>query len=202
MRGGQGRVSPARGVLLAGALLLGACAGGPAPTTGIPAHARANDAPMGGAAAVAPLPPELPRASQIRVPEGALPVLRLRASGNQIFRCEARGKGFEWTFRLPEADLTDEAGNPAGRHGANYSFEHPDGSRVVGTIVAHDPAPHDVDIAWLLIAGKPFGKGTLGDIAWIQRVDTEGGMPPVACDAGQSGQVLRVPFSATFVFYR
>jgi hypothetical protein len=189
--------------LAALAALLAACAAGPqTPLLKAPEGARAPGVPAPAAPGSVVSEPALPRASQIHVPQGVQAVLRLRASGNQIFRCEARGAGFGWVFRLPEADLTDEAGQPAGRHGANYSFELPDGSRTVGAIVAHDPAPGGKAVAWLLISARSFGKGLLTDVAWIQRIDTEGGMPPASCDSAQAGQLLRVPFSATFVFYR
>jgi len=185
------------------AALVASCAGPVAvPDARTPAVAHGG----GPEAARAPAPrlqvPELPRESRIHVPEGVQMALRLHASGAQIFRCEARGEGAAWVFRLPEADLADEAGQVLVRHGANYSFEHVDGSRVLGSIAAHDPAPDANDVAWLLLSTRSFGKGALEGVRWIQRIETQGGMPPPACDAAQAGQVLRVPFQAVFVFYR
>ena len=89
-----------------------------------------------------------------------------------------------------------------GRHGANFSFEHTDGSRLLGTVAAYEDAPDTRNLRWLLLSTKSYGKGTFGDIAYVQRVNTTGGMPPQRCEAGQLNQLLRVDFSADFVFYR
>ena len=129
-------------------------------------------------------------------------MLRLHGHGVQIFRCEAQGGDGHWAFRLPEADLDGPDGKAVVHHGVNLSFEHVDGSRLIGDIVDHVPAPSDDALPWLLIATRSFGAGALKDISHVQRINTVGGMPPAHCDAGQAGQVLRVPFSADFVFYR
>ena len=146
--------------------------------------------------------PSLGLFSGIKVPSDREPVLRLSARGAQIFRCEKQAGGFAWVFRQPDAELLDADGRVAGRHGANFSFEHVDGSRLVATIAAYDDAPKSTDLRWLLMTTRSFGKGAFDGVTHVQRVNTQGGMPPERCDSSQVSQVLRVDFSAEFVFYR
>lgn len=146
--------------------------------------------------------PSLGLFSNIKAPSDVQPVLQLSARGVQIFRCEKRDGGFAWIFRQPEAQLSDAAGRPVARHGANFSFEHNDGSRLVATVAANDEAPNPADLRWLLFTTKSYGDGTFAGVTYVQRVNTKGGMPPVRCEAAQSGQLLRVDFSADFVFYK
>ncbi len=136
------------------------------------------------------------------VPAGRTEVLRLHGHGVQIFRCEAQVGDARWSFRLPEAELDGPDGKLVVRHGVNLSFEHVDGSRLVGTIVDHVAAPDDGALPWLLIATKSFGEGALAGVSHVQRINTTGGMPPARCEGSQAGQILRVPFTADFVFYR
>jgi hypothetical protein len=146
--------------------------------------------------------PSLGLFSKIKVPAGQEPALRLAARGAQVFRCETRDGANIWVFRQPDAELLNERGQTVGRHGANQSFEHVDGSRLTSTIVGYDLAPRAGDLRWLLLATKSFGKGTFDGVTYAQRVNTAGGMPPERCDKAQLGQVLRVDFTAEFVFYR
>jgi hypothetical protein len=129
-------------------------------------------------------------------------VLRLQGRGVQVFRCEARGSGYAWVYRLPEADLVDGSGKPLVRYGANFSFEHADGSRLLGTVAKFDEAPDPANLPWLLLSTRSFGQGTLSGVTFVQRVNTVGGMPPPRCEASQQSRLLRVDFSADFVFYR
>ena len=172
---------------LAAALALAGCAAPPATTT--PGEQR-------------PTPPSLGLFSRIKVPDGHEPALQFAARGVQIFRCERAGKAFEWRFRQPDAELVDARGAVVGRHGANFSFEHRDGSRLLGTVVAHDRAAATGDLPWLLLSAQSFGKGEFAGVSYVQRVNTYGGMPPPACSAEQANRLLRVDFSADFVLYR
>jgi hypothetical protein len=146
--------------------------------------------------------PSLGLFSRIKVPGDRVAALALSAQGVQIFRCEKRDSEFIWVFRQPDAQLLDAEGKVVGRHGANFSFEHVDGSRLVSTITAYDEAPNAADLRWLLLSTRSFGAGSLAGITHVQRINTKGGMPPPKCDAARSNQLLRVDFSADFVFYR
>jgi hypothetical protein len=146
--------------------------------------------------------PELGFFSKIKVPNDREPVLKLAARGAQVFRCEKRDTQGAWVFRQPDGELLDSAGKVVGRHGANFSFEHVDGSRLLSTIAAHDDAPRPADLRWLLMTTRSFGKGAFEGVTHVQRVNTSGGMPPPTCDLAHAGRVLRVDFTADFVFYR
>jgi len=198
----------------AAAVLVAACAGPkPAPVSPEPAPTAA---PEGVAPAAAPVPapapapaaaetptrPSLGLFSKIRAPSEVEPAFELAASGVQIFRCEQDKDGYHWAFRQPEAELRDARGQVVGHHGANYSFEHVDGSRLLGTIVGYDSAPSEDAVGWLLLRTQSFGQGELDKVSYVQRVDTVGGMRPPQCQIDQVNQVLRVPFSAKFIFYR
>jgi hypothetical protein len=177
-----------RAAMLAGALTVAGCA--------TPVVDEAPSA-QGG-----PTAPRLSFFSRIKAPEAVQPALRLAATGVQIFRCEKRDDGYVWVFRQPEADLTDAAGRVVARHGAGFSFEHSDGSRLVGNVVDFDEPPQPGNLRWLLLATRSFGEGAFAGITHVQRINTAGGMPPPRCDAAQSNRILRVNFTAEFVFYR
>lgn len=150
----------------------------------------------------APGAPSLGFSSRIKVPEGNEVALRLRAKGVQIFRCEAADGEFLWSFRQPEAELLDDGGQLVARHGAGFSFEHRDGSRLVAKIVAHDEASRGTDLRWLLLSARSFGNGAFSGTTYVQRVNTAGGMPPPTCQANERNHPLRVDFSADFIFYK
>ena len=105
--------------------------------------------------------------------------------------CFANPRPICWTRRA----------RPVGKHGANFSFEHDDGSRLVSTIAAYDEASKPTDLRWLLLTTRSFGKGALENVAYVQRINTSGGMPPARCEASQLNQLLRVDFTSDFVFY-
>ncbi len=179
------------GLLMAG--LLAACAQTPA---GVTEPAR----PAADVAAPGPLYSLFHR--PLKTPEGKTVALRLHGEGVQIFRCEAQESGRHWVYRLPEAKLSDASGQVVVRHGTNLSFEHVDTSLLLGEITDHVPAPVDNALPWVLMTTRAFGKGALTGVTHVQRIDTVGGMPPAGCDASQLGHLLRVPFTADFIFYR
>jgi hypothetical protein len=181
--------------------LLSACASAPAPAPA-PVPPTPGQPPAPTPAPTPPTAPPLGFFSRIKVPDTVAPVLRLEGHGVQVFRCEPRGSGYTWVFRLPEADLVDASGKAVVRHGANFSFEHTDGSRLLGTIVDYDDAPVSTNLRWLLLSARSFGQGALTGVTYVQRVNTNGGMPPARCDASQQNRLLRVDFSADFVFYK
>jgi hypothetical protein len=158
--------------------------------------------PASPAAPRAVTTPSLGFFSKIKVPDDREAVLKLAARGAQVFRCEKQEGRNVWVFRQPDAELLDEAGRPVGRHGANFSFEHSDGSRLVATIAAYDEAPRPTDLRWLLMTTRSFGAGALDGVTHVQRINTVGGMPPASCESAQVGKLLRVDFTSDFVFYR
>jgi hypothetical protein len=153
----------------------------------------------------APTAPQVP--ASLQPPTGQVLQLETLASGVQVYDCAAKadGSGPVWTFRSPEATLVDRAGKPLGKHYAGPTWEGLDGSRVVGEVKARDPGPTPATaIPWLLLAAKGnAGSGVFGETKSIQRVATGGGVAPAeACTADKNGQVARVPYTATYYFYR
>jgi len=201
--GSRDAAKTARWVAALTAALLSACATTPppAPPTAPPRPGEVP-APTNPTTPASPPAPALGFFSRIKAPDTVAPALRLQGRGVQVFRCEPRGTGYSWVFRLPEADLVDASGKAVIRHGANFSFEHADGSRLLGTIVDFDDAPDTNNLRWLLMSARSFGQGALTGVTYVQRVNTIGGMPPAKCEASQQNKLLRVDFSADFVFYK
>jgi len=151
------------------------------------------------------VPPEVPPA--LRAPTGQMPFVEALASGVQVYECAPRSdqpSAFEWSFRAPEAALVDRAGRSIGKHYAGPTWESIDGSTVVGEIKSRDPGPDKSAIPWLLLTAKSTGgSGLLSQTQTIQRVQTSGGIAPAQpCTAENAKQVARVPYTATYYFYR
>jgi hypothetical protein len=111
---------------------------------------------------------------------------------------------YEWQFRAPEAVLVDRSGRSLGRHYAGPTWESNDGSAVVGEVKGRDPGPDPSAIPWLLLSAKSTrGSGLFTPTTSIQRVKTAGGAaPPLPCTAERARQMARVPYTATYYFYR
>jgi Protein of unknown function (DUF3455) len=150
-------------------------------------------------------PPEVPQA--LRAPADQTVFVEALASGVQIYECAPKAdqpSTWEWSFRAPEAALMDRAGRPVGKHYAGPTWESIDGSTVVGEIKSRDPGPDKAAIPWLLLTAKATGgSGLFSQTRSIQRVQTSGGVAPARpCTSENAKQVARVPYSATYYFYR
>jgi Protein of unknown function (DUF3455) len=146
--------------------------------------------------------PQVPQ--QLQVPDTEQVLLRVHAKGDQIYTCKGDAAQFAWTLKAPDAQLFDKDGKPFGKHFAGPSWEATDGSRVTGKAAANVPSPDPDSIPWLLvtIVGHSGSDGVLSRATTIQRLNTKGGKAPAAgCDAAHSGQELRVPYSADYVFH-
>ena len=132
-------------------------------------------------------------------------VATLPARGVQIYECRAAATGGPaWAFVAPEAELFEQDGRPAGRHGAGPHWLSPDGSRLEATVAARADAPVAGAIPWLLLAARSTGgAGRLAPVTHIRRVHTVGGMAPASgCDASAIGQQARVSYTADYLFHR
>ena len=160
---------------------------------------------VAGCASNRVVPPDVP--ASLRPPPGQSAFLEALAKGVQIYECAAKPdapSAFAWTFRAPEAALTDREGRPIGKHYAGPTWESIDRSTVVGEVAARDPGPDGSAIPWLLLTAKATsGTGDFGGIKSIQRVRTTGGVAPARpCTSANAKQVVRVPYTATYYFYR
>ena len=149
-------------------------------------------------------PPQVP--DILKVPDGQTVLLKALGKGVQIYACTATaadpGK-FGWTFKAPEADLTDEDGKKIAKHYAGPTWEANDGSKVVGAVLQKADAPKPGAIPWLLLKAKTNeGTGTFERVTYIQRVDTEGGVAPATgCDQAHTKTEARVDYKANYYFY-
>lgn len=166
-------------------------------------HRAAAAALFGGAAACCGMTPGV---AQTAIPDaiaarGEATALTVHAEGAQVYDCKAgEGGRLAWQFREPVATLI-EGGKTVGRHYAGPTWEHVDGSRVVGRPVARAGGATPKDIPWLrLEAVETRGSGLLTGVTAIQRINTQGGQIDGACE--KAGATLAVPYAADYVFLK
>ena len=140
----------------------------------------------------------------LRFPTGETALLRVKATGAQVYECKASASDaskLEWVLRAPDAQLTDATGQVFGKHYGGPTWEALDGSKVVGEVRARADAPDPTAIPWLLLAARSTGgAGVLARVRGVQRIDTVGGKAPPSCGADEVGHTLRVSYSAVYVF--
>jgi len=159
-----------------------------------------------GCSVMGPSPPDVP--GGLKVPADQELFLEALASGAQVYECvpkSGQAGVYEWTFRAPEAKLTSSLlGSDLGKHYAGPTWEAPDGSRVLGEVKERAPGPDATAIPWLVLNAKStFGKGVFTQTRSIQRVATKGGITPTeSCSVANANQFVRVPYTATYYFYR
>ncbi len=150
-----------------------------------------------------PARPEVPK--NLRAPAGEEVILTAQATGVQIYVCQAGpDQKFAWVLKAPEADLTDATGKKIAHHSAGPTWKHVDGSEVTGKVIARQDAPKPEAIPWLLlVAASHTGEGIFSRVTSIQRIHTQGGLPPKAntCDASANGKESRSAYSADYYFY-
>ena len=154
---------------------------------------------LSGSLASAPAA-ETPLPDAIAAP-GATVVLTVHAEGAQVYECKAGTDGrLTWAFREPIATLMAD-GKTVGRHYAGPSWEHSDGSAVVGKAIGNAPGATASDIPWLkLEVVSKRGSGVLSSVTTVQRINTKGGNLEGACD--NAGTYRSAPYSADYVFLR
>ena len=136
------------------------------------------------------------------VPPQAAPLVgKYAAKGVQIYVCSVKGVANEWGFKAPEAELIDAQGRPFAKHYAGPTWEAPDGSKIVGKVLANEPAPKAGAIPWLLLSTESSGSGVLAGVRFVQRVSTSGGVGSTgACPT--VGTEQRVDYTADYIFYK
>ena len=148
--------------------------------------------------------PQVP--AELQVPEGNSLFLVGHATGVQIYACTASTSGASWTLLAPRAALYGTTGRQIGTHYAGPTWEANDGSRVVGRKeagVTVDPRA----IPWLRLSAASTSAGPDGDrlarTTYIQRLNTTGGLAPVAseCDPTAVGARAEVPYTADYYFW-
>src|SRR5262245_59445950 len=163
------------------------CAGLCLPFASVPA-ARANN--NNG--------PDLPPICQsIEAPAGNKLAFRVYAVGVQRYRWNGAG----WDFVEPVATLYADPNFhvKVGTHYAGPTWESVLGGKVVATRV-EGCSPDPASIPWLLLR-TTSADGVLGSVTFIQRVNTKGGLAPIAPGAS-TGVMAEIPYTAEYYFYR
>ena len=151
----------------------------------------------------APVRPEV--SESLKAPAGEEVILAAHATGTQIYVCrQGEDQKFAWVFKAPEAELTDATGKKIVHHSAGPTWKHIGGSEVKAKVVAKQDAPKPEAIPWLLLsAASHSGEGIFSRVTSIQRIHTEGGMPPEAkyCDSSTAGKEVGTVYAADYYFY-
>ena len=145
--------------------------------------------------------PDLPSplCDRLRVPEGNKLHSQVYATGVQIYRWD----GLSWVFVAPAAKLFANAGydGKVGTHYVGPTWESNSGSKVVGARM-YGCSPDTTAIPWLLLeAVSTGGPGIYSSVTYIQRVNTNGGLPPTG-PGSFIGETVQVPYTAEYYFYR
>lgn len=164
------------------------CAGFLLAFASVPA-ARANDNDF-----VSDLPPVC---ESIEAPSGNKLAFRVYAVGVQRYRWNGAG----WDFVEPVATLyADPKYNvKVGAHYAGPTWESVLGGKVVATREA-SCSPDPASIPWLLLRATS-ADGVLNSVTYIQRVNTKGGLAPIAPGAS-TGVIAEIPYTTEYNFYR
>ena len=164
----------------------------------------------------------LPVPANIEVPAGVQPFLLARAEGTQNYVCVPSSAGHVWTFFGPQATLFigDQqfmthflSPNPDESGAARATWQHSlDTSTIWATAVESSSDPTFVApgaIPWLLlkVTGDepgPTGGAVLTGAAYVQRVNTAGGIAPATgCkNAKDIGKKALVPYTTEYIFFR
>ena len=134
---------------------------------------------------------------ELRVPEGHRLVLSARGRGVQVYDCPAG----VWVFREPAAAIL-RGDKTVAVHYAGPTWQSvKDGSKVVAAgarVVVPAPRP-DRDIPWLRLESTGTGPGLFGQVVYVQRLETRGGVAPTGtCQVGAS---TAVQYTATYRFW-
>ena len=143
--------------------------------------------------------PDLGDCQDLQVPPGNKVAFHAFGVGVQIYRWD----GTSWIFVAPEAVLFADAEDDGavGIHYAGPTWESVSGSTVVGMVLKRCTPDSDA-IPWLLLGAVSHeGPGIFEQVTYLQRVNTVGGKAPT--DPGDfPGEVVRVPYTAEYFFYR
>jgi hypothetical protein len=154
-----------------------------------------------------------PVPTQIALPAGiTYPLGGLAAIGTQNYACnwDNATLTYQWKFVGPEAKLYDANGAVAGTHawtgsGQPYWTYTGDGSWIVAQAINQVGSPYGSQqaISWVLLGSQSAsGIGKLGRASNVQRLYTNGGVPPIeACDGSKAGQVRKVAYTAMYYFW-
>lgn len=130
------------------------------------------------------------------------------AIGTQNYSCgwDTTSVSYKWTQLSPQAMLYDANGNLVGRHAWTASNQPywaslVDGSWAIGQVagkpVDSPNTPQQAIPSLLLSVQSSTNTGQIGRATYVQRLYTNGGIPPTeTCDGSKSGVVRNVAYTA------
>jgi hypothetical protein len=138
----------------------------------------------------------------IKAPQGHEVFLATHAKGSQIYQCTFASGEYNWQFQTPEAKLFDQHGQVIGRHYQGPTWVLRTGGLVRAKVAGKTEAKNA--IAWLLLKVSDHqGNSPFTKTSFIQRINTEGGLPPEKpCDGNHLGQEIGTAYSADYWFYK
>ncbi len=164
---------------------------------------------LASACATAPAPMRVDNMSlpeSVRAPAGARQTMWTVGRGELTYECREKKDvpgQFEWAVVGPVATLYSADQKAVGKYYAGPTWESMDGSKITGKQVATAPGGAG-NIALQLVKADPaMGSGAMQGVAYIQRLNTQGGVAPsgVPCNAMAKGQRQQVAYAADYVFY-
>ncbi len=161
------------------------------------------------ACATAPAPTMVDNMSlpeSVRAPSGARQTMWTLGRGELTYECREKkdmAGQFEWAFVGPVATLYGADQKAVGKYYAGPTWESMDGSKVTGKQVAVAPGGAGNIPLQLVKADPAIGMGAMQGVAYIQRLNTQGGVAPsgVPCNATAKGQRQQAAYAADYVFY-
>ena len=133
-----------------------------------------------------------------------LPVQEYTGRGTQDYSCKTNGLTAIWRLLGPDARLYDADGKIVGRHFYGPSWEANDGSEIKGEVLEANASPGGPGNApWLVLrVVSEQGQGVFAQVQMITRTDTQGGgAPKPACTNANEGVIVKVPYSARYIFF-
>jgi hypothetical protein len=198
-----------RSLIVATYTFVAACAGDIALSPTSPGHPTVTAVAAGGATSEATVARQatdngnravdLGACTNLRAPAGSRLIFHVYVTGAQIYRWS----GTNWVFVAPTAVLSADAGGHSmvGSHYAGPTWESDSGSTVVGTVLDRCTVSSSA-IPWLsLTAVASAGPGIFDGVTFIQRVNTVGGTAPATLGIFV-GEIINVPYTAEYYFYR
>ena len=143
-----------------------------------------------------------PPASQLYDPPGHSVLFKLHTlpTSVQIYTCKPASGSFAWSGPDPDAILSNADNTLTLHHYKGPTWEATGGSVVRGSNAKHWLASRKGAVDWLELTATGTQKFSGVDI--IHRIDTAGGVAPSQpCDASHNQEQVRVPYSATYLFY-
>jgi hypothetical protein len=115
-------------------------------------------------------------------------LFEVMADGVQIYTCEAKERGLEWSFKAPQANLFDNQGRPTGTHFAGPTWKMDDGSAVVGEVMPRPMRQNQVQINGRCCAPRGM-RAPVSEAAELFRPQQGRRLAEMACEQGDLQEV-------------